>query len=77
MAKKTPREEVFNFERAMERLEAIVGEIEKGVPLDAMMKLYEEGARLSKECLSHLQATELTLKRLTKEIDGSLSLTEE
>ncbi len=77
MARKMVKESDFNFERAMARLESIVAEIEKGVPLDSMMKLYEEGATLSKECLAHLQATELTLRRLTKEIDGSFTLTEE
>jgi exodeoxyribonuclease VII small subunit len=40
------------FEQAMARLEAIVGELEKGdLPLDESLKIFEEGVRLSKNCL--------------------------
>ncbi len=78
MAKRQQTEDGFRFEQAMKRLEEIVEQIERGgTSLDAMMQLYEEGARLSKQCLGHLQTTELKLKRLTKELDGSFELTEE
>ncbi len=78
MAKRQPASDEFKFEQAMKRLEEIVEKIEQGgSSLDAMMGLYEEGARLSKQCLEHLQATELKLKKLTKDIDGSFELTEE
>jgi len=44
------------FEQAMARLEAIVGELEKGVlPLDESLKIFEEGIRLSKSCLKVLE----------------------
>ena len=40
------------FEQAMARLEAIVGELEKNdLPLDESLKIFEEGIRLSKNCL--------------------------
>jgi exodeoxyribonuclease VII small subunit len=43
------------FEQAMARLEAIVGELEKGdLPLDESLKIFEEGIRLSKSCLKIL-----------------------
>jgi exodeoxyribonuclease VII small subunit len=44
------------FEQAMARLEAIVGELEKGdLPLDESLKIFEEGIRLSKSCLKILE----------------------
>ena len=43
------------FEQAMARLEAIVGELEKGdLPLDESLKIFEEGIRLSKNCLKSI-----------------------
>ena len=44
------------------------------MPLDDVMKMYEEGVLLSKECLEKLSKAEATLKRLTKDADGSFSL---
>jgi exodeoxyribonuclease VII small subunit len=78
MAKQTatPREQ--NFEELMKRLETIVEQMEEGeIPLDKSVKLYEEGIELSKACLDHLRKTELKLKRLSKDIDGTFSLDEE
>jgi len=47
------------FEQAMARLEAIVGELEKGdLPLDESLKIFEEGIRLSKSCLKILEDAE-------------------
>jgi exodeoxyribonuclease VII small subunit len=71
-----PREQ--NFEELMKRLESIVEKMEEGeIPLDKSVKLYEEGIELSKQCLDHLRKTELRLKRLSKDIDGTFSLEEE
>lgn len=70
-----PREQ---FEEIMKRLEAIVEQMEEGeVPLDTSVKLYEEGIELSKLCLDHLRKTELKLKRLTKDLDGTFTVEEE
>ena len=47
------------FEQAMTRLEAIVGELENGdLPLDESLKIFEEGIRLSKNCLKVLEEAE-------------------
>ena len=47
------------FEQAMARLEAIVGELEKSdLPLDESLKIFEEGIRLSKNCLKVLEEAE-------------------
>ena len=47
------------FEQAMARLEAIVGELEKSdLPLDESLRIFEEGIRLSKNCLKILEEAE-------------------
>lgn len=52
------------FEQAMARLEAIVGELEKGdLPLDESLKIFEEGIRLSKNCLRVLEEAERKVDR--------------
>ena len=67
-----------NFELSLKRLEEIVGTLEEGtVSIDEAMKLYEEGAQLSKTCLEKLSQTELRLKRLSKDIHGNFELFEE
>ena len=64
-----------SFEDALRRLEEIVGRLEEGgVPLDDVMTMYEEGVVLAKECLDRLSKAEATLKRLTKNADGSFGL---
>lgn len=45
------KETEYTFEEALEKLEEIVDELEKGdVPLEKAMKYYEEGMKLSKKC---------------------------
>jgi exodeoxyribonuclease VII small subunit len=64
-----------NFEVSLKRLNEIVEALEQGeVSLDEVMKLYEEGVKLSKVCLKKLSEAELTLKRLGKDVDGSFEL---
>lgn len=47
------------FEDSMRRLEEIVATLSAGnLPLDDMMKLYEEGRALSADCLAQLEAYE-------------------
>ena len=53
-----------NFEDAMRRLEEIVSALSDGnLPLDDMMKLYEEGRALSRTCLAQLKAAWKPLNR--------------
>ena len=62
----------LGFEEAMERLEAIVAELEGGgYPLDKLISLFEEGMELAKLCQSQLDATERRLTELVKGDDGS------
>ena len=66
-----------SFEASLKRLEAIVESLEAGeVPLDKAMELYEEGIRLSKFCGEKLHATELRLKKLSKDVNGQFELTD-
>jgi len=78
MPKRSSIRKESGFENSMKRLEEIVEKIEQGdVPLDDVMKMYEEGVALSKECLHHLQQTELKLKKLGKDLEGNFELTED
>jgi exodeoxyribonuclease VII small subunit len=63
------------FEQAMARLEAIVGELEKGdLPLDESLKIFEEGIRLSKNCLKILEEAERKVEVLIKDQNGKKRL---
>lgn len=62
-----------NFEQAMGRLEEIVDLLEKGeVPLEESLALFEEGARLMKQCSDLLNKAEQKVTRLTVTADGEL-----
>lgn len=63
------------FEQAMARLEAIVGELEKGdLPLDESLKIFEEGIRLSKNCLKVLEEAERKVEILVQDKNGKKQL---
>ena len=65
----------IKFEQAMARLEAIVGELEKGdLPLDESLKIFEEGIRLSKSCLKVLEEAERKVEVLVQDKDGKKQL---
>ena len=60
--------EKMTFEQAMDRLEAVVLALENGqAPLDEMMKLYEEGAKLVSTCSSKLDKAKSKVKQLSSE----------
>ena len=65
--------EELKFEKALERLEKIVEELETGnIPLDEALKKYEEGVRLSRACSEKLAQAEKKIQILAKTLDGSL-----
>ena len=73
MKKKTEASETF--EHSMKRLEEIVDKLESGsVSLDNVMELYEEGIKISKQCLEKLTQAELKLKKLSKDVNGNFEL---
>ena len=63
------------FEQAMARLESIVAELEKGdLPLDESLKIFEEGIRLSKNCLKVLEEAERKIEVLVQDNNGKKQL---
>jgi exodeoxyribonuclease VII small subunit len=61
----------FKFEDALARLETIVGQLEKGdLPLEESLKIFEEGVRLSKNCLKLLNEAERKVEILLQDKDG-------
>lgn len=61
----------FKFEDAIARLETIVGQLEKGdLPLEESLKIFEEGVRLSKNCLKVLNEAERKVEILLQDKDG-------
>ena len=65
------------FEDDLRRMEEIVSSLEEGtVPLDRAVELYEEGLALSKACAERLRATELRIKKLSKDLEGQFQLQE-
>lgn len=53
------------YSEALQRLEAIVAELERGgTDLEATVKMFGEGTELLRTCQSHLDEAEGQLKRL-------------
>lgn len=58
-----------SFEEKLKRLEQISELLESGdVKLEESISLFEEGIKLSKECLSILENAELKITKLKKEV---------
>lgn len=56
------------FEDCLQRLEKIVGELEKGeIPLDQALALFEEGIQLSTSCRKELEDAEGKIEILLKQ----------
>jgi exodeoxyribonuclease VII small subunit len=67
-----PAEET-TFEQDLERLEAIVGELEDGdLPLERALALFEEGTSLGRRCGRRLDEVERKITVLMEKSDGSL-----
>ena len=61
----------LSFEEAMQRLDEIVRQLEKGdVPLDASLALFEEGSALIAQCSKQLDTAEQKVVMLKKGADG-------
>src|SRR5271167_3941724 len=79
-AKKKAAEPVLNkngltFEQAIERLENIVAVMERAeLPLEDVLKKYEEGTRLVRFCSQKLEEAEKKIEVLTRKTDGSVAL---
>jgi exodeoxyribonuclease VII small subunit len=63
------------FEQAIQRLEKIVAEMEGAeLPLEDVLKKYEEGTRLVQFCSQKLEEAEKKIELLTKKADGTVKL---
>jgi exodeoxyribonuclease VII small subunit len=64
-----------SFERAMERLEAIVEEMESGkMPLEDLLVRYEEGMKLVKVCQDRLTRAEEKIEIITRDHAGKVTV---
>ena len=65
-----PQEQTF--ESRMQRLEQIVRAMERGdVPLDASLKLFQEGTELVRACGQMLDDAEMQVKQIMVNPDGT------
>ncbi len=63
-----------SFEQAMARLEEIVAALDSGeVPLEEALALFEEGAKLVKQCNTQLEKAEQRVTKLTVTAEGELT----
>lgn len=63
-----PRKKELSFEESLEKLEAIVKEMEGGdLTLKDLMSHYSEGVGLAKNCMGALERAEQTMDLLVKE----------
>jgi exodeoxyribonuclease VII small subunit len=67
-----------NFEDKLARLEEITTSLENSeIGLEDSIQLFEEGVKLSKECLSVLEKAELKVTTLKKDLNEINNLEEE
>jgi len=61
----------LSFEKAMDELESIVGQLEGGkVPLEKSVELYERGEALKKRCEELLRQAEARVEKITLNASG-------
>jgi len=66
-------DEMTGLEESMEKLEAIVADLESGdFPLEEALRKFEEGLQLGKRCRQILGRAELRVKQLVENADGEL-----
>jgi len=64
-------EKPVDFEKSLERLETLVNEMETGnLPLEEMIKHFEEGSKLVTLCTKKLTEVEQKIEKLVKKGDG-------
>ncbi len=64
----------LGFEAALQRLEALVGQMESGeLGLDDLVTSFEEGQKLVKQCSDKLNAVERRIEILVKDEAGAVT----
>lgn len=72
------KKSIDNFEDKLARLEEITTLLENSeIGLEDSIQLFEEGVKLSKECLSVLEKAELKVTTLKKDLDKINNLEED
>jgi exodeoxyribonuclease VII small subunit len=67
--------EPLSIEQAMERLEALVREMETGrMPLEELIRSYEEGVKLATLCQEKLDAAAKKIQTISKNTSGQNKL---
>jgi len=63
----------IKFEKAIQRLEKIVDDLEKGeMDIDKSLEIFEEGIKMSRVCSKKLNEAEAKIEKLTKDQKGGL-----
>ena len=63
----------IKFEKAIQRLEKIVDDLEKGeMDIDKSLEFFEEGIKMSRVCSKKLNEAEAKIEKLTKDQKGEL-----
>ena len=61
------------FEKAIQRLEKIVDDLEKGeLDIDKSREIFEEGIKMSRVCSKKLNEAEAKIEKLTRDQKGEL-----
>ena len=64
----------IKFEKAMQRLEQIVEDLEKGeLDIDKSLEIFEEGIKMSRVCSKKLNEAEAKIEKLTQSQKGELT----
>jgi exodeoxyribonuclease VII small subunit len=67
--------ETLPFERAIARVEELVAAMESDrLPLDDLIRFYEEGTQLIKVCRQRIDEAQRKVELITRKADGSLGL---
>lgn len=65
----------MSFEQALKKLEAVVAAMETDdLPLETLIKRYEEGVKLAQICQAKLAEAELKIQQLEKNAAGEMKL---
>ncbi len=69
--------ENINFDGALEKLEALVEQLESGkLSLEEALQVFEEGVKLSLYCQQELKKTDGKVKTLLQKLNGELEIIE-
>ena len=61
------------FEKAIQRLEKIVDDLEQGeLDIDKSLEIFEEGIKMSRVCSKKLNEAEAKIEKLTRDQKGEL-----